>query len=320
MKESEFSDVGAAKPAPPSDAALEGSRKVGARWKVLTPWRREVLVKLRGYHAYLDQETALSPRSITTYKSIIKAMLTVTKGSESSGDVNRYLKNHQRKYIKTAIGYYLKFRGLKFDLVKIRQPKPKPRTVPTLEEFAKVLGSLEGEELLIALFLFNTGARAHEAFKLKRKDLRKDGYVVMETKGRGHRAVRLPDGLRKAIFDHANNKGLLDGEYVFWTEKKACFDSKVTTFFIALNKRSRELVGKLIGTHDFRRNYIIYLRFVKKEPLEVVQRIVGHSNIETTATYTQHGVTKDMLDRAAMSLDELHNKLVAGLPGRLDVP
>lgn len=277
--------------------------------KILKGWQLETRTKLDLFKEYLRKETPLSDTSIQTYSNVLHNFFGQFKGSEDVGDFNRFLKKHPRQPVRSALKYYIRSRGLGIKLIKVREPRPKERIIPTIEEFIKVIELLPKEEKNIALFLLHTGARAHEAMKLKVGDFQYDGTIQFKTKGGQSRLIRVPPGYEKTLFNWVNSRNLFASEYVFYTDRKSTINSKVIWFWIQLNATAKVHLNKTIQTHDFRRYYATYLRFIAGYEVEVIQKLMGHSNIRTTLRYTSYGVTPEMINKAAMDLDNIYKTI-----------
>ena len=267
----------------------------------------------QGFAAFLEGETALAKRTTANYVTIIKGMLKVTGGKDSRRELNKYLKDRPFRSYAAALAHYQRFKGRAKALIKVREKPRKPHFIPTFEQFVAVIKSLGAEEQLIAMFLMNTGCRCHEAFKVKAGDIQADGSVTVETKGQKYRLIRLSPDFYGLLDRRIKEAGLLGNELVFWTNRGSTGRSKVMLFWQALNKKSKELVGKYIGTHDFRRYCAVYMRFELKYPLEVIKELLGHNSIKTTAKYTEYGITEERIKEAAVGLGALHRQLASSL-------
>lgn len=268
--------------------------------------------ELEAYENFLMAKTTLMPRSITEYKAVIILLKRrLGKKQEDINEINRFLKAHQRSLYRRAIELYLVSRGKSIeDLAKIKPKPPKPRDVPKFNEFLQIIKTLDVEERYIALFLLNAGCRCHEAFKVKLKDIHPGGRVILETKGGKYRVIRLSDAFYGQLMHYLKDvKGVINNEYIFWTNRKSSNKSKGVMFWQILNKRTMELIKKHIGTHDFRRYYSMFIYRNCDKDLLLIQRLLGHADIKTTMRYLQHAITEKDIETAKKKVDVLMTKV-----------
>lgn len=272
-----------------------------------------VYILVETFEKYLADKTALGERTQKEYSYIVRKYMSENKGNLTLGNVNRFIKKRNFLSYRNALKHYLKFRGIEYDLIKVKSHETKPKEVPKFNEFMKVIKSLHGEDKLLALFLMETGCRIHEAFKIKVKDIRKDGSIVIKTKGGKSRMIVFSPGYARELQTYLDVEGFLDNEYLFYQESQATNRAKTMIYWKKLNSKSKELIGKYIGTHDFRRFYIGYLVFELKKPIEIVKDIVGHSDIRTTYIYIKRFITEQRIKEAAVDLESLHKKVTENL-------
>lgn len=263
---------------------------------------------------YLHDQ-AIAESSVRKYITYIEKIR--GKSSLDIDDLNRFIRKHNNWYVRVAITHYLKFLG-KADMIpylaKIKKREPKPRTLPTIHDFRRIIQTIGGEEKIICEFLLCTGCRIHEIFKLKMGAVDfENKEIVLETKGGKYRKISLPENVLNLLIQKRDDAGILNNEYVFYTESKGTLESKRVQFFKRLQRHTRNLTGKSIGTHDFRRYFGSYL-YEQTKDLQLVQRILGHTDPKTTIRYTQYATTKDDIERAK----RLSEKLIQGNTGQAD--
>lgn len=256
------------------------------------------------FSRWLSETTSLSNQSVYIYQGIIKGMY--NSGVKKTTNINAYIREHERRAYRSALKYYLKFIGQKIELRPVKEKPPRPRELPTLEDFMRVVNNLSEDDKYIAMFLLNSGCRVHEAFKVKRKDISPNGKVVLETKGGKYRTIFLGTEFHKNLFWYlTEKKGLAENDYIFWTNRVASLRSKGVLFWQALNRKSKEIIGKYVGTHDFRRFYGMYMYNACEKDIVLVQRLLGHADISTTERYVRYALTEDDINRAKEKIDKL---------------
>lgn len=250
---------------------------------------------------YLKGFSTLGPGSARKYLNTVQSLM--KKAPEFSLERSAlYSKEKNRAYVRGAIIKFIEFLEYRGEFTreestlmisripKVREPPPKPRTLPTEEEILKVLEDLSPEDREIAMFLWLTGSRIHEALSITLKDIDFDtGSVTIYGKGRMQkkpRSVRIPLEFSKKLGDRINGLGILDGEYIFMPDSRASIKSRVVLFNRRFSKSCNKALGRSIGSHDFRR--IVGCTLIEKTGnLQLVQRVLGHSSINTTTKYTQ---------------------------------
>lgn len=273
---------------------------------VMTEIPRDIL-KL--FYDYLNEYTSLGERTKRKYVITIKKLLRRRKSLMFSDIIKFLVKRHQ-KFYRSAVIHFLKFLNkeeLVNKLPRMKIKEPSERQIPTIDEIKKVIDSLKGENQMIAKFLLYTGCRCHEAFLVKAKDIDwQSGFVMLTTKGGKPRSVLLPDKFLKELYNFViNEKGLLADEYIFKTHSTGRIESKVKKFYEYLNEKAIKIIGKKIGTHDFRRVYAVYVyRHAGKDPL-LLQKLLRHKDIKTTMKYIQYAINQEDLTKTKKILNEI---------------
>ena len=267
--------------------------------------------KPEGFESWLRAHTSLGQSSIDQYVGIINSLLKAfPEDPPGIDDINLYLRQHPRPHNVAAIKYYMKRAGFsradrEEKLIRFRRKPTRPREIIKVEDLLQLIDAMDRENRQIGLFLFNTGARCHEAFKVKLKDVSPEGWVTLETKGGKYRKMKLSPEYNREIQDYLRNiKGIGAVENVFYTESTASLKSKVRMFDRALNDQAKKYLGKRVGTHDFRRLVAIHLYRVYRDLL-LLQRILGHGDIKTTEAYVKYAITEEDIDKASKAIQEL---------------
>jgi site-specific recombinase XerD len=128
---------------------------------------------------------------------------------------------------------------------------------------------------LILDFLFYSGIRVSELTNLKHSDW-EDNHLRVLGKGNKLRYVFLPEFLISQINPYSRN-------YLFLNSQ----GQPLTTEYIVRLIRKRTLLAvikKKVTPHTFRRSFATLLNS-KGARLTTIQKLLGHSNLETTASY-----------------------------------
>jgi len=199
----------------------------------------------------------------------------------------RYSISTRNQFIKGGRSFY-DFLGLhdsawhRMKLMQVAYRIPDFLTVQDVEEAKKYLKTYHSKKYTIAKiealisFLFATGVRKAELLNLKRADIDIENNKA-KVFGKGKRE-------RYIYFDNKTKAELID---YFSAEEE-----KTNAFNLTLGKINyipkllSKYLGKKVYLHLFRhssaRNMIM-----KDVPINIVQKILGHSSLQTTMRYTE---------------------------------
>ena len=258
------------------------------------------MTNLTKYQLWL-QEQNITPQTIRNYSWTLKQY-----GSQSltTTNISQFLKNNSAKYQawtirnqKNALKSYCQFQQKFIDWRIIK------RVIPTIQpKFYITINSQELERLkttrleqsqaiyqrnnLILDLLFYSGLRISELTNLRHSDWTGNSLRVWG-KGNKVRYVFLPEFLVKLIDPYSkdylftNSRGKpIKAEYIRWLLKE---------------RTLRAQIKKKITPHTFRRSFATLLNS-KGARLTTIQKLLGHSNLETTAGYIHNSWEELYLD------------------------
>jgi integrase len=141
--------------------------------------------------------------------------------------------------------------------------------------------------------LYGGGLRRLEVVNLDVEDVDvKVGEILVSGKGRRERRVPLPNGALAALHDWLRVRGDTAGPLILPLGPDGLADDgrrlSPSAICASLRRRSQRCGVKDFTVHDLRRTYISDLLEDGRE-LEVVARLVGHRNVNTTARYDRRG-------------------------------
>lgn len=166
--------------------------------------------------------------------------------------------------------------------------------------------------ITIMVLLYETAMRVNELINLKISDLYlnvKEPYCLIHGKGDKERIV----GLSSLAIDHINNQINLyhknnECDYLFYTSIKGVNNklstSTIETFLQKYADQVRKICDNVplkVYPHMFRRTRATHL-YQDGIPLELVSRMLGHSQIETTKIYAKPSI--EMLRKAVENENE----------------
>jgi site-specific recombinase XerD len=159
---------------------------------------------------------------------------------------------------------------------------------------AKNKGNVRGvKRYYIFEFMINTGVRVSELCKLKHRDINltsKTPYIqVVSGKGNKDRIIYVSRKFRKTAQEYLNWKKVIaeptDGDSpVFISEWKKAYTPRTIQQIMRYYKNSLGIISRCTP-HSLRHSFAVYLYETTKD-LRLVQKQLGHSNVQTTTIYT----------------------------------
>lgn len=221
----------------------------------------------------------------------------------------KYVAKTRRCYIAALTFLYT--RTLKRPEVMESIPWPK-----TTEVLPKVLSGTEVEELLsyvqarkykaLTMLLYGAGLRISEALLLEARDIDSKRMLIHVRRGKGNREryVMLSPLLLETMRDYYRHERPA-GQYLFPGQKAGrplCAESVREVLGKA---REMSQIDKSVTPHILRHSFATHLMELGVN-LRVIQYMLGHKSIRTTAHYTQ--VSQNMARQTKSPLDVLGTK------------
>lgn len=260
------------------------------------------------YQQYLNEKN-LSQNTVRVYLIYVMKFHNEIKNNLEKINIinflNNFSKSHQPRSIKlmyNCIISYLKFikeYELINELRDIRLPKIQNhlKTVIKLNEFNLVKNNIvcmnkkQNRNWLIFCILFLTGIRVSELLQIDKNKI-KDNKIYIVGKGSKTRVIYIVPYLMKLINDYDENIVATNNNKKILTTKQI----NVIIKNIGINYFNKE-----ITPHSLRRSYATNL-LRNNVNLEVVRKSLGHSNINTTATYLQF-TDEEILDELSKTFN-----------------
>lgn len=246
-----------------------------------TPMNKEYLTWL--------QDKNLAPGTIRSYLDTLGRF---NQTLDTPG-VKAHFKNNLSRYAPTslkvqqyALNSYLKFKQLKIEWERIARliPKVQKKFFATLNENELIKlkktkveknPSIHARNNLLLDFLFYSGVRINELVNIKHADWQTNQLKV-HGKGNKVRFIFLPEFLIKHLnpskpdFLFLNQRGNpIKAEYIRWLLKE---------------RTQQANIPKNITPHTFRRSFATLL-YQKGAQLMTIQKLLGHSSVQTTEGY-----------------------------------
>ncbi|MBL7206852.1 MAG: tyrosine-type recombinase/integrase [Candidatus Aenigmarchaeota archaeon] len=267
---------------------------------------------------YLEQELRIRGFSAKTVKSYLyhnKEFIKFVKrkiGDVSDLDVKDYidfmLENHTATTVNLALSSIKFFfkevlqKDLNISGLKTEEKIPTVLTKEEVLEMIKLTANIKHKILLS--FLYGCGLRVSEAIKLKIKDIYlKEGLVMVRLgKGKKDRSVPLPMKL-KAMIEFYKRSIENNNPYIFAAPNKENYHiSTKTAYLVVKQAAERACIEKDVHPHTLRHSFATH-HLEQGTDIRIIQRLLGHSRLETTRLYTQ--VSTQLLKTATSPLDKI---------------
>ena len=241
----------------------------------------------------MNQNTNLLPRSKTQYNKVIDQFIH-RYHAVTIENINRFLVEKNISFYKFAFFYLLKFLDMKNEYININKirklPKKRYGVYVDADKIKQMFQHINTPEFfVVAMIQFLTGCRSQDVLGLTKDHIiiKADGVTLhLVVKGMREHTVAIPFPEAKLIVDFTRNKG----EYPFLRGKQHDITKWITNnynYYYREIKRASEAIGiHGFRTHDFRRNFASDVYSGKKD-IFLIQQLLGHQSIETTARYLQ---------------------------------
>lgn len=230
--------------------------------------------------------------TLNTIRSYLWALKEYGPRETDTNSIINFLKSNLTKYqpaslqvCRQALSSYSKFQKIEIEWEMIT------RLIPTVQR--KFFTTIDEKELnqlkqaryekennvyhrnnLMLDFLFYMGIRVSELVNIKHSDYQ-DKSLKIHGKGNKIRHIPIPDFLVKYFNDGEN--------YLFTTKNQRKLNPiQIRTMIYKKTKKAK--IDKHISPHTFRRSFATLLNN-KEVKLTTIQKLLGHSSIETTTGY-----------------------------------
>jgi integrase/recombinase XerD len=212
----------------------------------------------------------------------------------------------------TALRFFfrvtLKRRDLAEEVVSTREPRRLP-IVLSPEEVGRLLASATNIKHKALLSLaYATGLRASEVVSLKLSDIDRDRMAIRVEQGKGKkdRYVILSPNLLELLREWwraARQKGWMPpGQPWLFPSYHGQHTSRRQLHRIVRLAAGRAGIAKRVGVHTLRHSFATHL-LEQKTDIRVIQVLMGHKKLDTTALYTR--VAINTLGQVTSPLDVL---------------
>ena len=266
----------------------------------------------------------LNPKTQSAYIRAVRNFTQYLGRSPDTASVED-LRNYQLHLVDAGtspISLNAAITGLKFffditlgrgELMAKMQPVRVPQKLPVIlsrEEVARLIAACTNLKHQTALSLaYGTGLRAGEVVALKVGDIDSERMTlrVEQGKGRKDRYAMLSPILLERLrvwWRVARAQGkMLDGGWLFpgLNPIESLSARQLNRAIVAAAQAAG--IDKRVSMHTLRHSFATHL-LEKKVDIRVIQVLLGHKKLDTTAIYAQ--VATDLLHQVISPLDELH--------------
>lgn len=252
------------------------------------------LADISGYRKYLEEQTTYRLTTIHKYVSEVSCYF-MEYGLLDKDSVKKYIvfKNNRKHNIraKYALQQYLKYKGYKWELPKIRNPeRAKIRVFVKKNDIMHIINEMPKQLFRDLAFLQATGGlRASEAITIRENHILWDRCEVQITaKGGRSDIVLFPERAIKILEEYKRGgKGYLflgvDDHKLDPDRVRAKVESLRSSYWRCLNTTAKRLGFEGVGTHTIRRMFGTTIWEISSD-VKVAQELLRHRNIDTTAS------------------------------------
>ncbi|WP_283699264.1 tyrosine-type recombinase/integrase [Clostridium perfringens] len=228
-------------------------------------------------------------------KQNMKSLNSVTD-EEGQKIIDRYIYYLKREGYKpstingkiVSINKFLNYLGYEFKAKAIKiQHKMYIENIISEREFEKLIRACKDNkrDYTIIMTLANTGLRISELLSLTINDIKKESIYIYGKGGKSRELILSPQ-LKKILNDYIENYRMKTHKRLLFTgERGALKRNAINKILLKYQKKTRISKEKM-HPHSFRHFYAKYL-INKGVGLDVIQTLLGHENINTTAIYTK---------------------------------
>ncbi len=188
---------------------------------------------------------------------------------------------------------------------RIKRPKREKKipAVLTKQEIKQLLNacSTKKSKLMLSM-LYACGFRVSELLNLKINELDLNNKVGFVRSGKGNkdRVFNIPDFLEKKIKNQVKKQIENNEQYLFTGPKGKLSNRNLQKIVKKAAKKAD--INKKVSPHTLRHSFATHL-LDSGENLVVIQKLLGHENLETTQIYTH--ISQEQLKKVKSPIDSL---------------
>jgi integrase/recombinase XerD len=201
---------------------------------------------------------------------------------------NKYSPKTQNQYISAIKTFYIKMKGINYELANIERPiegqkLPKVLSIETVQKMLSGIANIKHKTALTTIYAL--GLRRSELLNLKIHHINfdRDVVAILNSKGKKDRDLPLPVSLKQLILSYLTKVNpkiwLIEGQ------KPATPYSATSLENIFKKNLDRVLKDNTFTLHCLRHSYATHLLDMGVD-LRIIQELLGHKSSRTTEIYT----------------------------------
>ena len=229
------------------------------------------------------------------HKQNVKSLNSVTD-EEGQKIIDRYINYLKREGYKpstingkiVSLNKFLKYLGYEFKAKAIKiQNKMYIENIISEREFEKLIRVCKDNvrDYTIIMKLANTGLRISELLSLTINDIKKESIYIYGKGGKGRELILSPQ-LKKILNNYIENYRMKTHKRLLFTGERGALKRNAINKMLFKYQKKTGISKDKMHPHSFRHFYAKYL-INKGVGLDVIQTLLGHENINTTAIYTK---------------------------------
>lgn len=271
------------------------------------------LTVLKQFINYLSDELKIKRHELSLYDFNKKNIMTFLDYVERSLKCSSKTRNHKLTIINSFLEYAQSINPVYIDLylssksIKMKKVPKKKMDFMTVEEMKAFFKCIDlryrsgYKHYIMLTVLYETGARVSELINMEVSDIffNKDPYIKIVGKGNRERLVYINDSVVSMIKEYMKKFKIKSG-FLFLNHSNEKFtrygvNKIVNKYYEKAKKKCPTLNNKTITPHTFRHSKAVHF-LQNGTALPIIQRFLGHSNIQTTEIYLD--ITNDVVIEA----------------------
>jgi integrase/recombinase XerD len=274
------------------------NKQVRAEYGALKQIHQKELEKFRHWMAqkrYADNTIKVYNGCLSVFFRFYseKAIEEITKRDIEKFNYDYILKKNyaaktQNQYISAIKTYYLKMKGINYELHQLERPiegRQLPKVIPieTVKEMLESIANIKHKTALSAIYAL--GLRRGELLNLKLSDIsfKRDAVEIRDAKGKKDRVLPLPDSLKQLITNYYRQ--VKPQVWLIEGHKPGSPYSATSLENIFKNNLARIRKKHNFTLHCLRHSYATHLLDMGVD-LRIIQELLGHKSSRTTEIYT----------------------------------
>lgn len=237
----------------------------------------------------------LGPEQIRTY------LLHLVREKKVSGSTYRQTLSSIRFLYRKTLGKGWIVEGI--DRVRTEKKLPVVMSMNEVERFFDALKSLKHRAILMTEYA--AGLRVFEVVSLRVPDIDSERMVIRVVQGKGRKDRYVPLSKRLLVVLREYWKAARPKDYLFPGRKPGRHITETAVYMACKRAATDAGLKKNIATHTLRHSFATH-HLENGTSLRVIQLLLGHKNLNTTAVYTH--VSCKELESATSPLDLLEDR------------